>query len=51
VNGLLAEKSTETMDLYVCCSNLKVELAVAQGGHLPGGENARVGGWARSGKH
>jgi hypothetical protein len=31
MNGLLAERSTETADLRVCCSNLKAELAMAQG--------------------
>jgi hypothetical protein len=30
-NGLLAERSAETVDLRVCCFDLKAELAVAQG--------------------
>jgi uncharacterized protein YbaP (TraB family) len=51
-NGLLAKRSAEMVDLSGCCSNLKAELVIAQGGsHLPGRENTRVGGWARSSKH
>jgi hypothetical protein len=31
MNRLLAERSADTVDLRVCCSNLKEELATAQG--------------------
>jgi predicted RNase H-like nuclease (RuvC/YqgF family) len=31
MNRLLAERSAETTDLRVCCSNLKAELVMAQG--------------------
>jgi hypothetical protein len=34
-NGLLAERSVEMADLHVCYSNLKVELAMAQGKSPP----------------